>query len=305
MAKKKSLLKKILKGSSKAEPTEQHPDVAAQEIAKPSTSESLPVRESVAPIKFEKTYPEKIAASQGTIDSFGAQELAKSAAIAEATNAEFVGELFSINYGTSENKANDEINSESNQTIATYLFHATQPGYRGWYWSVSVARIDSESEATICEVVLLPGSESLLAPNWIPYQLRVQPGDLRIGDVIPTAADDERLVPGLMVLPEDEDFDRLDLNELFEIGLGKARVLSITGKDAASNRWHNGDHGPFAAIAKAAPAQCHSCGFYVPLSGSLRAAFGVCANALSPQDGKVVAVNHGCGAHSQALITHS
>ena len=205
--------------------------------------------------------------------------------------SEFVGDLFSI--------------IDESDELITYLFAAMQPGYRGWYWSVGVARVDNLTEPTICEVVLLPGADSLLAPNWIPYQQRVQPGDLRIGDVIPTAADDERLVPGLMVLPEDEDFDRLDLNELYELGLGKARVLSVTGKDAASNRWHNGNHGPFAAIAKAAPAQCHSCGFFVPLAGSLRAAFGACANALSPQDGKVVAVDHGCGAHSQALITHT
>lgn len=305
MAKKKSLLKKILKGSTKSDKSnnsensdnQEQQDLvnATQTVAQRSTYENLVARESAAAIKFEKTYPEKISTSEGTQDLFGAKELAKSAAIVQAGKQEFVGDLFSIN--------TDQ--TDSANEIATYLFVANQPGYRGWYWSVSVARVDSESEATICEVVLLPGSESLLAPNWIPYQLRVQPGDLRIGDVIPTAADDERLVPGLMVLPEDEDFDRLDLNELFEIGLGKARVLSVTGKDAASNRWHNGDHGPFAAIAKAAPAQCHSCGFYVPLSGSLRAAFGVCANALSPQDGKVVAVNHGCGAHSQALITHT
>lgn len=285
MAKKKSLLKKILKGSSSQNLDKQ------EEIAEQSAPEPLRARELAPAIKFEKTYPEKITVTQGTNDKFNALEIAKSAAISEAGKPEFVGDLFSI--------------SDESDELITYLFAAMQPGYRGWYWSVGVARVDNLTEPTICEVVLLPGADSLLAPNWIPYQQRVQPGDLRIGDVIPTAADDERLVPGLMVLPEDEDFDRLDLNELYELGLGKARVLSVTGKDAASNRWHNGNHGPFAAIAKAAPAQCHSCGFFVPLAGSLRAAFGACANALSPQDGKVVAVDHGCGAHSQALITHT
>ena len=285
MAKKKSLLKKILKGSSSQNLDKQ------EEIAEQSAPEPLRARELAPAIKFEKTYPEKITATQGTNDKFNALEIAKSAAISEAGKPEFVGDLFSI--------------SDESDDLITYLFAAMQPGYRGWYWSVGVARVDNLTEPTICEVVLLPGADSLLAPNWIPYQQRVQPGDLRIGDVIPTAADDERLVPGLMVLPEDEDFDRLDLNELYELGLGKARVLSVTGKDAASNRWHNGNHGPFAAIAKAAPAKCHSCGFFVPLAGSLRAAFGACANALSPQDGKVVAVDHGCGAHSQALITHT
>lgn len=38
------------------------------------------------------------------------------------------------------------------------------------------------------------------------------------------------------------------------------------------------------------------------MSGSLRAAFGVCANGISPADGAVVSLDHGCGAHSEAEI---
>ena len=30
--------------------------------------------------------------------------------------------------------------------------------------------------------------------------------------------------------------------------------------------------------------------------------FGVCANAYAPDDGRVVSVDHGCGAHSEALL---
>ena len=47
----------------------------------------------------------------------------------------------------------------------------------------------------------------------------------------------------------------------------------------------------------------YSCGFYIPLAGSLRRAFGVCANVLSPEDARVVSFDHGCGAHSEALVT--
>ena len=36
----------------------------------------------------------------------------------------------------------------------------------------------------------------------------------------------------------------------------------------------------------------------VRLSGPLGSVFGVCANEFAPDDGKVVAVDHGCGAHS-------
>jgi hypothetical protein len=43
----------------------------------------------------------------------------------------------------------------------------------------------------------------------------------------------------------------------------------------------------------------------VPLAGSLRQLFGVCANEYAPDDGKVVAVDHGCGAHSEAVVAPS
>jgi hypothetical protein len=120
-----------------------------------------------------------------------------------------------------------------------------------------------------------------------------------VGDVVPTSLDDERLVPVYNALPEEEE---LDLAQLFEFGLGRARVLSIVGRDAASKRWYESDRGPKSPIASAAPKPCGSCGFYIPIAGSLRRAFGVCSNAISPEDARVVSVDHGCGAHSEALI---
>ena len=49
------------------------------------------------------------------------------------------------------------------------------------------------------------------------------------------------------------------------------------------------------------PARCRSCGFYLPLAGSLRQAFGACGNIYAPDDGRVVSADHGCGAHSEVL----
>ena len=43
-------------------------------------------------------------------------------------------------------------------------------------------------------------------------------------------------------------------------------------------------------------------GACVPLAGSLRGGFGVCANEFSPGDGAVVAVEYGCGAHSDVVV---
>jgi hypothetical protein len=217
-------------------------------------------------------------------DLFGAAEQARAAAIEDANNSAFVGELHSV---------------DNDDRIATYLFEAALPGYHGWRWAVTVAKVDEDSSTTICDVVLLPGSESLIAPEWIPYKDRIQPGDIGVGDIIPTSADDERLVPGFASLPGDEE---LDPAQLFEFGLGRARVLSIVGRDAASKRWYEGDRGPNTPIAQYAPKPCSGCAFFIPIAGSLRSAFGVCANALSPEDARVVSVDHGCGAHSEALV---
>ena len=217
-------------------------------------------------------------------DLFGAAEQARAAAIEDANNSAFVGELHSV---------------DTDDRIATYLFEAALPGYHGWRWAVTVAKVDEDSSTTICDVVLLPGSESLIAPEWIPYKDRIQPGDIGVGDIIPTSADDDRLVPGFASLPGDEE---LDPAQLFEFGLGRARVLSIVGRDAASKRWYEGDRGPNTPIAQYAPKPCSGCAFFIPIAGSLRSAFGVCANALSPEDARVVSVDHGCGAHSEALV---
>jgi hypothetical protein len=50
-------------------------------------------------------------------------------------------------------------------------------------------------------------------------------------------------------------------------------------------------------MAKAAPASCTSCGFLLPIGGSVGQAFGVCANPFGA-DGSVVSLEYGCGAHS-------
>ncbi|MFM8673284.1 MAG: DUF3027 domain-containing protein [Candidatus Nanopelagicus sp.] len=288
MAKKKSLFKKLRKSESSlvAEPEAPVDEAILEAIAQPKIEEVVkPVIVRKPYVAPAKTYPAKIELEPNKSDIFGALTLAKQAAIEDAGKAEYVGEFYSID--------SDE------ERVATYLFHAKLPGYSGWMWAVTVAKVDDQSQATICDVVLLPGGKALLAPNWVPYSQRIQPGDLGVGDVVPTSPDDERLTQSYAALPGEEE---LDIAQLFEFGLSRARVLSIVGRDAASKRWYEGDRGPKAPIAQAAPKPCSSCGFFIPITGSLRAAFGVCSNAISPEDARVVSFDHGCGAHSEALI---
>ena len=186
------------------------------------------------------------------------------------------------------------------ERMATHLFATLDPAYRGWQWAVTVVRAPRTRTLTVDEVVQLPGPDALLAPDWVPWSERLRPGDLGVGDLLPTQADDPRLAPAYTDTGDDEFGD-----VPFELGLGRARVLSFDGRVDAVERWYAGEQGPEAPIARAAPASCATCGFFVPLSGALRQAFGVCANEYAPDDGKAVAVDHGCGAHSEAIVVPS
>jgi hypothetical protein len=185
------------------------------------------------------------------------------------------------------------------ERVVTHYFDCTLPGSRGWRWAVTVARAPRSKLVTVSETVLLPGDDALLAPAWVPWHERLQPGDLGVGDLLPTRADDERLAPGY-VLSDDPAVEEVS----WELGLGRPRVMSRDGRAEVAQRWYDGDHGPEAAISVAAPAnaRCALCGFYLPLAGSLRQIFGVCGNLFAPDDGRVVSADHGCGAHSEILV---
>jgi hypothetical protein len=183
------------------------------------------------------------------------------------------------------------------ERLVTHRFACLDPGYRGWHWAVTVTRLSRSRTVTVCDSVLLPGDDALLAKEWVPWSKRLEPGDLGVGDLLPTEADDDRLEPGYVLTGEDADEVAI-----WELGLGRARVLSPLGRDDAVDRWYSGESGPTAPIAEAAPAPCASCGFLTPLAGSLRQLFGVCTNAFSPSDGRVVSYDHGCGAHSEVAV---
>ena len=185
--------------------------------------------------------------------------------------------------------------------VVTHYFTCLRSGYRGWRWSVTVARAPRQKDVTVDEVVLLPGDEAILAPAWVPWRERIRPGDLGPGDLLPTEVDDPRLVPsftGADDLPDPEAVQEV----AEELGLGRRRVMSPEGRDLAAERWYDGSHGPDSPLVESAPGVCASCGFLVRLTGPLGQLFGACANAFANDDGRVVSLDHGCGAHSEAKL---
>lgn len=188
--------------------------------------------------------------------------------------------------------------------VATHLFECVHPGYPGWRWSVTVVRASRARVVTVSEVTLLPGETALLAPAWVPWSDRVGPKDLTPGVVAPASIDDYRLEPGYTGGEQAADTDPAEASQIravvAELGLGRERVLSPQGRDEAAERWLAGDGGPENPMTSQAPGECATCGFLISLSGGLSRMFGVCANELSPSDGAVVSLDHGCGGHSDA-----
>jgi len=232
-----------------------------------------PTEESVEPAATTVAeWPDELAAVLT-----GAVDRAR-AAVEEFAGAEAVGDYLGVSY--------------EDPNAATHRFLAHLPGYQGWQWAAVVAAPPGADHATISEVVLIPGPTALLAPEWVPWDRRVRPGDLSPGDLLAPAADDPRLVPGY-TLSGDAEVDETAA----EIGLGRRWVMSSAGRADAAERWHTGDYGPDSAMARSTKRVCRDCGFFLPLAGSLGAMFGVCGNELSA-DGHIVDKRYGCGAHS-------
>jgi len=199
----------------------------------------------------------------------------------------------------------DHLGAEAEgERVVTHLFDCRRPGYVGWRWSVTVVRASRQKAVTVAEIVLVPGADAIVAPTWVPYRERIQPGDLSPGDLLPVADDDPRLVPTYSFGDDPLDPDaRAQIRTVAkDLGLGRIRTLSPEGHELAAQRWYDGDSGPDSALAQSAPEPCSTCGFLVRISGSLAESFGVCANGDANDDGRVVAFNHGCGAHSEVRL---
>jgi len=214
----------------------------------------------------------------------GAVDLAREVAIEAAGSAEDVGEHLGC--------------VAEGERLVSHRFAAKMAGYPGWQWVVTLTRPHRGRSATVCEVELLPGDGALLAPEWVPWAERLQPGDIGPGDVLPFKADDPRLQPGYSALPSEND----PAPGLDELALARLRVLNFDGREAAAQRWYRGAHGPTSLGALKASAACSTCAFALPLAGSMGQVFAVCSNEWSPDDGQVVSLDHGCGAHSETDI---
>ena len=180
--------------------------------------------------------------------------------------------------------------------VTDFRFAANIRGYEGWQWSVTLYHDEEIDSWTVNESSLISTEDALMPPKWIPWKDRLEPTDLAPTDSIGTDPDDERIEEG-----EVEESSLQDVNDAVEtFRLTRRHVLTSLGRAQAAKRWYEGPRGPKALSTKTAEGNlCSTCGFFVPLAGELDRMFGVCANKWSPDDGRVVSIDHGCGEHSE------
>ena len=80
------------------------------------------------------------------------------AALHEITTPDSIGEL--------------EVETIDHDGIATLQYACKLDGYPNWRWNVSLATLEGE-DPTVMEAELLPAEGALVAPEWIPWSVRL------------------------------------------------------------------------------------------------------------------------------------
>lgn len=87
-----------------------------------------------------------------------ARELAR-ASLGKITEAETIG--IDCGYQTHEHG------------VVSLFFESKLAGYPGWRWVATLAKISDDDPITVLETELLPGDEALVAPEWVPWSVRL------------------------------------------------------------------------------------------------------------------------------------
>jgi len=61
------------------------------------------------------------------------------------------------------------------ERLVTHRFVSQKRGYQGWTWFATLARVPRAKvkDLTVCEVGIVAGEDSLLAPAWVPWADRL------------------------------------------------------------------------------------------------------------------------------------
>lgn len=82
-------------------------------------------------------------------------------ALAEIASASEIGEYLGV--------------TAEGERLVTHRFVSHKKGYQGWTWFATMARVPraKAKDLTVCEVGIIAGEGSLLAPAWVPWADRL------------------------------------------------------------------------------------------------------------------------------------
>lgn len=226
-----------------------------------------------------------------------------------------IAKAVAIEVADEDNQVGDFVEAiDLGDDVTDFRFETRVRGYEGWQWSVTLYHDVELDHWTVNESSLVPTDRALRPPAWIPWKDRLEPTDLAMTDSIGTEPDDPRLEEGFRAtdagegapaetpeMSETSETSKEDVEDAVEeFELSRRHVLTPLGRAQTAKRWYEGPRGPKSLSTKTADGNpCSTCGFFIPLKGELNLLFGVCANKWSPDDGRVVSVDHGCGEHSE------
>lgn len=226
-----------------------------------------------------------------------------------------IAKAVAIEVADEDNQVGDFVEAiDLGDDVTDFRFETRVRGYEGWQWSVTLYHDVELDHWTVNESSLVPTDKALRPPAWIPWKDRLEPTDLAVTDSIGTEPDDPRLEEGFRAtdagegapaetpeMSETSETSKEDVEDAVEeFELSRRHVLTPLGRAQTAKRWYEGPRGPKSLSTKTADGNpCSTCGFFIPLKGELNLLFGVCANKWSPDDGRVVSVDHGCGEHSE------
>ena len=226
-----------------------------------------------------------------------------------------IAKAVAIEVADEDNQVGDFVEAiDLGDDVTDFRFETRVRGYEGWQWSVTLYHDVELDHWTVNESSLVPTDKALRPPAWIPWKDRLEPTDLAVTDSIGTEPDDPRLEEGFRAtdagegapaetpeMSETSETSKEDVEDAVEeFELSRRHVLTPLGRAQTAKRWYEGPRGPKSLSTKTADGNpCSTCGFFIPLKGELNLLFGVSANKWSPDDGRVVSVDHGCGEHSE------
>ncbi|MGO1544544.1 MAG: DUF3027 domain-containing protein [Gulosibacter sp.] len=81
------------------------------------------------------------------------------AALREITERKFVGNFHDV--------------VDEGEGVYSLRFVSNSPGFRDWWWTVTLTQVDGAEAPTVLECGLLPDADALLAPEWVPWAKRL------------------------------------------------------------------------------------------------------------------------------------